>query len=160
VISRGYKKINIPQCCISTLLSPSKVNWTSYSVLAAPTRLSVFKPWPPHASQHSCKSIQCTDERLHHRLMTQVRINKTPSAKAKSLFLPRRHVPLFYSQIQKLPIYMSRVEKTFASGQNCCQKQKKCTSAFAFDNSTQNASIRKLELTFRNQPRHTLELLK
>lgn len=33
--------------------------------------------------------------RLHHRLMTQVRINKTPSAKAKSLILPRRHVPYF-----------------------------------------------------------------
>ena len=40
-------------CCSRTLLSPSNVDCTSNSALKIPTRLSVFKPWPPQASRHS-----------------------------------------------------------------------------------------------------------
>lgn len=40
-------------CCIRTLLSPSNVDWTSYSPFNWPIRFSVFKPWPPQASLHS-----------------------------------------------------------------------------------------------------------
>jgi hypothetical protein len=54
---------------------------------------------------------------------------------------------------------MSRVDKTLPQVRIVAKPKKKYTSAFAFDNTTQNVSIRKLELTFRNQPRHTLELL-
>lgn len=40
-------------CCIRILLSPSKVDCTSYSPFKWPTRFSVLRPCPPQASRHS-----------------------------------------------------------------------------------------------------------
>uniref|UniRef100_A0A7C8ZBS3 Uncharacterized protein n=1 Tax=Opuntia streptacantha TaxID=393608 RepID=A0A7C8ZBS3_OPUST len=49
-------------CCMRTLLSPSKVDCTSYSAFKWPTRFSVFSPCPPQASRHSCKvRMLCQD---------------------------------------------------------------------------------------------------
>ena len=52
-ILRGSHTTQLITCCMSTLLSPSKVTVTSYSARSWPTRFSVAKPWPPHASRHS-----------------------------------------------------------------------------------------------------------
>ncbi len=109
--------LQLPTCCIRTLLSPSKVNCTSYSALAGPTRLSVFKPWPPHASRHSCKSIMCIDER---QILSMIQINLTHLQKAEIFSL----LSATFSPVKNVKrtciLSIQNWHAFYISGQNCC----------------------------------------
>lgn len=109
--------LQLPTCCIRTLLSPSKVNCTSYSALAGPTRLSVFKPWPPHASRHSCKSIMCIDER---QILSMIQINLTHLQKAEIFSL----LSATFSPVKNVKrtgiLSIQNWHAFYISGQKCC----------------------------------------
>lgn len=69
-------KLGTRTCCMSTLLSPSNVNCTSYSAFSWPTRLSVFRPCPPHASRHSYNTMEVLQQLLGPLVKKQLRVQK------------------------------------------------------------------------------------